>query len=80
MWQDPIIKEVRAIRDSYAKKFKYDLDAIYHDLKELETKSGREVVLFPSKPIIPYEKKDLARKAENGLTKRSSGRAKHLRR
>lgn len=80
MWQDPIVEEVRAICDSYAKKFNYDLDAIYHDLKELEAKSGRVVVLFPSKPIIPHKKKDVVRKAENGLTKRSSGRAKHTRR
>ena len=80
MWRDPIVEEVRAIRDSYAKKFNYDLDAIYRNLKELETKSGRAVVLFPSKPIAPYEKKDVVRKAENGLTKRSGGRAKHARR
>lgn len=80
MWRDPIVEEVRAIRDSYAKKFNYDLDAIYHDLKELEAKSGRAFVLLPSKPIKPYEKKGAVREAENGLSKRSRGRAKHARR
>ena len=79
MWRDPIVEEIRAIRDSYAKRFNYDLDAIYHNLKELETKSGRVVVLFPSKPVTPHAKKGVVKKTVNGLTKRSSGRAKHAR-
>ena len=28
-WEDPIVEEVRQIRDAYAKQFNYDLDAIY---------------------------------------------------
>ena len=34
MWEDPIVEEVRKIREEHAAKFKYDLDAIYRDLKE----------------------------------------------
>ena len=41
MWRDPIVEEVRAAREAYAKRFNYDLDAIYRDLKEQEKKSGR---------------------------------------
>jgi len=36
MWRDPIVEEVRAIRDQYAKQFDYDLRAIQRDLKARE--------------------------------------------
>jgi hypothetical protein len=49
MWKDPIVEEVRKIRERHAAKFKYDLDAICRDLKEQERKSGRRVVSFPAK-------------------------------
>jgi len=48
-WEDPIVEEVRKVRDAYAKRFNYDLDAIYRDLKEKERKSGRVVVPCPPK-------------------------------
>jgi hypothetical protein len=57
MWQDPVVEEVRAIRDAYAKQFDYDLEAIYHDLKEQEAKSGWEVVSLPPKRLVPVEEK-----------------------
>lgn len=34
MKDDPIVQEVRAIRDSYAAKFNYDLEALYQDIKK----------------------------------------------
>jgi hypothetical protein len=46
MYRDPIVAEIRAIREAYAKRFNYDLDAIYQDLKEQEKKSGRKLVSF----------------------------------
>lgn len=48
-WEDPIVEAVRNVRDAYARRFNYDLDAIYRDLKEKELKSGRPVVTFPAK-------------------------------
>lgn len=48
-WEDPIVEEVRKARDAYAKRFNYDLDAIYRDLKERERRSGRVVVPCPIK-------------------------------
>ena len=51
MWKDPIVEEVRAIRDAYAKQLNYDLEAIYRDLKEQEAESGWEVVSLPPKRI-----------------------------
>lgn len=34
MWTDPIVEEVRAARDAYAKKFGYDLVKIARDLQK----------------------------------------------
>ncbi len=49
MWKDPIVEEVRKIREKHATKFNYDLDAICRDLKEQERKSERKVVSLPAK-------------------------------
>lgn len=43
---DPIVDEVRRVRDAHAARFDYDLDAIYRDIKEQEKKSGRKFVSF----------------------------------
>ena len=43
---DPMVAEVRRIRDEYAAKFNYDLNAIFRDIKERERKSGRTYVSF----------------------------------
>ena len=53
MTRDPIIEEVRAIRDSYAKQFDYDIDAIYRDIKEIEAKFGKKLTSHPAKSIEP---------------------------
>jgi hypothetical protein len=45
-WSDPIVDEVRRVRDAYAARFNYDLRAIYRDLKEQEKRSGRKVVSY----------------------------------
>lgn len=43
---DPIVDEIRRIRDAHAARFNYDLDAIYRDLKEQEKRSGRKLVSY----------------------------------
>lgn len=48
---DPVVEEVRAIRDAYVKQYNYNLEAIYRDLKEQEGKSGWEVISLPPKRI-----------------------------
>lgn len=53
MIDDPIVAEVRKIRDQYAAKFNYDLDAIYRDLKEREKASGRSYVRYPPRRCQP---------------------------
>ena len=51
MWEDPIVEEVRKIREAHAARFGYDLKAIYDDLKEAEKRSGRKIVSFPPKRL-----------------------------
>lgn len=52
MWLDPIVEEIRPIRDAHAQQFGYDPRAIYEDLKRFEREHNLEMVSFPSKPAI----------------------------
>jgi hypothetical protein len=49
MWEDPIVEEVRKVREEHAARFGHDLRAIFDDLKAMERQSGREVVSLPPK-------------------------------
>jgi hypothetical protein len=44
---DPIVEEVRRVRDAHAAMFNYDLDAIFQDIKDQEKKSGLKFVSYP---------------------------------
>lgn len=44
MPKDPIVEEVRRVRDRHAAKLRYDLDAICRDLKEEERRGRRKLV------------------------------------
>ena len=54
MWVDPIVEEVRRVRDEHAARFDYDLDRIYEDLRrqqEIDKAAGIEyVTLEPRRP------------------------------
>lgn len=50
MFSDPIVEEVRDVRQRHAKRFNYDLRKIAADLKEREKRAGRRIVSFPPKP------------------------------
>jgi hypothetical protein len=52
---DPIVDEVRRIRDAHAARFNYDLDAIFRDIKEQEMKSGLKFVLGVARQIKPIQ-------------------------
>lgn len=49
MTNDPIVEEVRRLREAYAGEFDFDLDAMVRDLKKLEQKSGSELVRLPAR-------------------------------
>jgi hypothetical protein len=54
---DPIVDEVRRIRDAHAPRFNYDLDSIFQDIKERERKSKLKFVTLPTDRVEP--EKDL---------------------
>lgn len=43
-WEDPIVEEVRAVREAYAKRFDYDVQAICRDLRRRQDEDEREIV------------------------------------
>lgn len=49
MKKDPIVEEIRNIRQAHAAKFQYDLKAICADLKEKEKDCGHPLVSFQLK-------------------------------
>jgi hypothetical protein len=48
---DPIVAEVRRIRDAHAAMFNYDPDAIFRDIKAQEKRSGRKYVSFADETV-----------------------------
>lgn len=41
---DAIVDEIRQVRDAYAARFNFDLDAIYRDIKARERSTGLQFV------------------------------------
>jgi len=51
MIEDPIVEEVRKVRDDYARQFNYDLEAIFRDLQKKQQQPGKKMVSFsPKRP------------------------------
>ena len=50
---DSIVEEVRQVREAYAKRFNYDVYAMWRDLKERQHKSGLQGVSLSPKRIKP---------------------------
>ena len=49
---DPIMAEVRAIRQAYAARFDYDVDAIFRDVRARQKASGRDYVRLSKRPVV----------------------------
>ncbi len=56
MKKDPIVAEVRAIRDAIAREHNYDLDSIFRMLCEAEARSTRVHVSPPPPSVEPMPK------------------------
>ena len=54
--KDPIVEEVRRARETHAKKFNYDLDAICEDLRKREKSSGYPTVSLGPKRLARKKK------------------------
>jgi hypothetical protein len=50
MTADLIVEEIRRLRDAYAKRFNYDIKAMFEDLKKEQRASGRKVVSLSTRP------------------------------
>lgn len=57
---DPIVDEIRRIREEQAAKLNFDLDAIFRDLKIKEDQSGRCIVHRKPKRIEDTPDRDLS--------------------
>ena len=60
MFRDPIVEEVRAIREAFAKEHGYDIKSIVQALQQQEARSGRRVLSLQPKRV---PKKQPERKA-----------------
>ena len=50
-WRDPIVEEVRKVREEHAARFNYDLKAIAEDLRLRQAKSGHKIVSYPPRQL-----------------------------
>ena len=50
MRDDPIVEEVRRVREEYAKQFDFDIRAMADDLRKREQQHSDRLVSFPAKP------------------------------
>jgi hypothetical protein len=60
MIRDPIVAEVRAIRDELAKRHNYDIDAIVQALQKASVDEGRQLISLSPRPLA---KEDEGRQA-----------------
>ena len=49
---DPIIAELRAVRDQHAARFDHDVTAIFRDIREMQESSGRDYVRYPARRVL----------------------------
>ena len=49
---DPIITEVRSVRDDHAARFGYDVEAIFRDIRSRQEASDREYVRYPARRVV----------------------------
>ena len=57
---DPVIAEVRAVRDELAARAGYDVGAIFQRIREMQDESGRAYVTYPARRIAEGTNESLA--------------------
>jgi hypothetical protein len=71
MQRDPIIEEIHAIREAFAKDHNYDLVAMFTTLRRHQLESGREVVSFAPRQLST----DALRQAHDKMAAQQGDRA-----
>lgn len=56
MTPDPIVEEVRAVREAFAKRHDYDIEAIVRALQEASVREGRQLVTLAPKPLTETDR------------------------
>jgi hypothetical protein len=56
-WEDPIVNEVRAAREELAKKFNYDIGAIFKHLRVMEEAGRKNGRVYADRPPKLLESK-----------------------
>ena len=52
---DPIIDELRAVRDQHAARFNYDVEETFRDIQAQQEASGRKYIRLPPRRVVPSE-------------------------
>ena len=55
---DPIIDELRAVRDEHAARFNYDVLEIFRDIQAQQEASGREYVRLPPRRVVSAQREE----------------------
>ena len=56
MRSDPIVDEVRAIRNRLAAQCEYDVDQIFRRIRRRQVESGRNYVRYPARRVTTGKK------------------------
>jgi len=57
MWEDPIVKETRALREEMVAEFGGDLDALWQHLQKVQEQYQDRVITGQPKPVVSDRKK-----------------------
>jgi hypothetical protein len=55
-WRDPIVEEIRKVREEHAARLNYDLDAIVADFQSREQEGPYKVVSLPPRRLPSVDK------------------------
>lgn len=50
--KDPIVEEIRRVREEHAARFNYDVDAIFEDLRKREKETGGALVSLQPRRVV----------------------------
>ena len=56
-WHDPVVEEVRRIRDQQAAELNYDLKAIFERARRRQKQSNRRIVWFATSSVSENRQK-----------------------
>jgi hypothetical protein len=58
MWEDPVVKDTRELRNEYAHKFNGDIEAMFQDILRRQQEHSERLVSLP--PRSPKQRKSAA--------------------